>query len=253
MRQKRIGIFGKTILFLVFLFIGLKLIQPPLLNSLLMIYMTLAVISVLLYVSANPQRLQVWLTPLKILVFEDRAKIPRMILAVLVPLLFSYIVYSKGTPDLEPPANLRIVHPAPPSEIEFKGKRMILAEVENPFRVKDPEKLKQYTQEGKTVYYQNCFYCHGDNLDGKGHFAKGFNPLPANFADAGTIAQLQESYVFWRVSKGGPGLPANAQPWNSAMPVWENFLSEDEIWKSILWIYEGSGRSPRTWEEKAGQ
>ena len=60
---------------------------------------------------------------------------------------------------------------------------------------------------------------------------------------------LQESYVFWRVAKGGPNLPPNAHPWNSAMPVWENMLSEEEIWKVILWIYEGAGRSPRTWEE----
>ena len=85
---------------------------------------------------------------------------------------------------------------------------------------------------------------------GDGHFASGFNPLPANFVDAGTIAQLQESYVFWRISKGGPGLPSNAHPWDSAMPVWENMLSEDDIWKAILWLYEGSGRQPRTWENQ---
>jgi len=127
---------------------------------------------------------------------------------------------------------------------------MVLADLENPLRVSDEEKLRRYIEEGKKVYYQNCFYCHGDNLAGKGHFAQGFNPLPANFVDAGTIAQLQESFVFWRIAKGGPDLPANAQPWNSAMPVWENLLSEEEIWKAILWIYEGAGQHPRTWEHE---
>ena len=27
-------------------------------------------------------------------------------------------------------------------------------------------------------------------------------------------------------------------------------VSEDEIWKVILWIYDGAGRQPRTWEAK---
>src|SRR5207244_6009394 len=86
--------------------------------------------------------------------------------------------------------------------------------------------------EGKHVYYRNCLPCHGDHLDGQGHFASGFNPLPANFQDNGTIAQLTESFVFWRVAKGGPGLPREGTPWNSAMPVWEDFLTEREIWRS---------------------
>jgi hypothetical protein len=32
--------------------------------------------------------------------------------------------------------------------------------------------------------------------------------------------------------------------------VWQNFLSEEEIWKAILYIYAGSGSTPRTWEEE---
>lgn len=243
------NIFYKTLLLLFAIFIGLELIRPPLLASLLGIYMAMAFIAILIYVSANAQRLEEWLVPLKMLLFEAGAKIPRTILIILLPFLLGVVVYSKVTPELEPPASLRIIHPAPPAEIDFRGKKMVLAGLENPFRVADKEKLNQYIQEGKKIYYQNCFYCHGDTLQGDGHFAKGFNPLPANFVDAGTIAQLQESYVFWRVAKGGPGLPSNAQPWNSAMPVWENMLSEEEIWKVILWIYEGAGRQPRTWEK----
>jgi hypothetical protein len=32
------------------------------------------------------------------------------------------------------------------------------------------------------------------------------------------------------------------------MPVWEDFLTEEDIWKVILYIYEGAGQAPRTWE-----
>ena len=61
---------------------------------------------------------------------------------------------------------------------------------------------------------------------------------------------LQESFVFWRVSKGGPGMPGSGHPWNTAMPAWEKMLTEDELWKAILWIYDYTDQSPRTWAEE---
>jgi mono/diheme cytochrome c family protein len=33
------------------------------------------------------------------------------------------------------------------------------------------------------------------------------------------------------------------------MPAWQDFLTEDEIWQVILFIYAGSGSTPRTWDE----
>ena len=38
--------------------------------------------------------------------------------------------------------------------------------------------------------------------------------------------------------KGGKGLPEKFQPWNSAMPAWEAVLSQEEVWKTILYINE---------------
>ena len=91
-------------------------------------------------------------------------------------------------------------------------------------------------------------YCHGDNLDGKGHFASGFNPPPANFQDPGTIAMLQEAYLFWRIAKGAPGLPKESTPWNSVMPAWEDRLTEEQIWQVIAYLYDATGQQPRRWE-----
>ena len=92
----------------------------------------------------------------------------------------------------------------------------------------------------------------GDALNGNGHYAKGFNPPPANFQDPGTIAQLSESFLFWRIAKGGPGLPEASTPWDSAMPVWENMLTENEIWQVILYLYQTTGQKPRVMEEGGG-
>jgi mono/diheme cytochrome c family protein len=91
-------------------------------------------------------------------------------------------------------------------------------------------------------------FCHGDNLDGKGHFAFGFNPPPANFQDPGTIAMLQEAYLFWRIAKGGPGLPKESTPWNSVMPAWEDRLTEEQTWQVTMYLYAATGQQPRRWE-----
>jgi hypothetical protein len=73
------------------------------------------------------------------------------------------------------------------------------------------------------------------------------------FTGSGTIAQLTESFVFWRVAKGGPGLPREGTPWNSAMPAWEDILTANEIWSVIVFLYEQTGVTPRTWEEAGGE
>jgi mono/diheme cytochrome c family protein len=33
------------------------------------------------------------------------------------------------------------------------------------------------------------------------------------------------------------------------MPAWENFLTADEIWSVIIFLYEQTGHEPRRWEE----
>jgi hypothetical protein len=37
------------------------------------------------------------------------------------------------------------------------------------------------------------------------------------------------------------------------MPVWENFLSADDIWAVTLFLYEQAGVSPRTSEEEGAE
>jgi mono/diheme cytochrome c family protein len=153
-------------------------------------------------------------------------------------------------PSFEAPVELRTIHPAPPNKFKAYGKSYDLTKLENPYRKfekEDPAKFAELVKAGGDVYIQNCQYCHGDKLDGKGPYASGLNPTPLNFQDVGTIAQLQESFLFWRIATGGPGLPAEAAPWISSMPIWQNFLTEDEIWKVILYLYDYTGRRPRSW------
>ena len=37
------------------------------------------------------------------------------------------------------------------------------------------------------------------------------------------------------------------------MPAWEDFLTVDEIWSVIIFLYEQTGHEPRTWEESSSE
>lgn len=104
-------------------------------------------------------------------------------------------------------------------------------------------------REGKALYFKHCVFCHGDKLDGRGYFAEALDPRPADFTSSESIAQLHESYLFWRIREGGRGLPAESSPWDSAMPRWKDDLSDQEIWKVIRFLYDAIGVTPRSWIE----
>lgn len=224
--------------------VGMK--SAPVPKTVLLQYMAFVIVGILIHVSSDETRWRRFREPVHAALVDRDKRWVRATLGVALPLVFGFAVYAQTRPRVDAPAQLRSIHPAPPGQIAFKGKTITLAGLANPLRTRGD--LKEHLRAGRRVYYQNCVPCHGDRLDGQGHFAHGFSPSPASFEDNGTIAQLTESYVFWRIAKGGPGLPREGTPWNSAMPVWENFLSEDDIWAVTLYIYEQSGWKPRRWE-----
>lgn len=135
-----------------------------------------------------------------------------------------------------------------PDSITVKGKEIALKNLRNPLRA-DSANLKKLVREGGEIYFKNCFLCHGDLLDGSGVFGDRFFPKPANFTAPQSILSKPESYAYWRIMKGGKGLPKDFNPWDSAMPAWEDTLSEDQAWKTILFIYETAGE---TWKRPEG-
>ena len=236
--------------------LGVALVPPllgvrsaPVPQSVVVQYMLIALVGVLLHVSSDQRRWTRFREPLHATLVDDDKKWLRTALLVLVPLLVGFTAYERTRPRVEAPIQLRSIHPAPPSQIVFRGRSITLATFENPMRT--PARLPAAVREGARVYYENCVACHGDRLDGRGHYAHGFSPTPLPLAEKGSIDQLQESYLFWRIAKGGPGLPREGAPWSSAMPVWEDYLTEDEIWSVITYLYAQSGLQPRRWETHA--
>jgi mono/diheme cytochrome c family protein len=171
---------------------------------------------------------------------------------VTIPLLTGWNTWRDLQPDTTAPAAFRVIHPAPPSTVSVHGTSVDTKAGVNPFRhleKDDPPAFAAAVTEGRRVYYQNCYFCHGDELAGDGHFAKALNPRPISFMDQTTIAMFTETFIFWRVAKGGPGLPTASTPWDSAMPAWEDYLTNDEMWKVILYLYDRTEQVPRALAE----
>lgn len=245
-------------------------------------YGTVSLIAVFMWVSSNEEDWRKFKQPIMNVLdaVTPFHKFLRVAYLVLLPIIFWGFAYSSFLPNLDEPIELRTVHPAPPASTKVHGKTFVLQTSQNPYRVNPEGKYDQeytnahiveqgmgrlmkpeanpwdskaegylkYVREGGEIFFQNCHFCHGDNLNGRGLHAFAFNPIPANFTDPGTIAQLQETFIFWRVSKGGIGLPREGFPWASVMPPWEQHLTTDEIWKVILFEYWHTGYYPRTWD-----
>ena len=230
--------------------------DPPVPSALVTLYSVTSLIALMLYVTSSEEGRKAFFGPI-VAVMTRRGLWPlRWLLLLAIPALVAWKSYQAGLPAVDAPPRIRSVHPSPPNTVQFKPRRFAeskevavdLMKGDNPLRhlaSKDPDAFKAKVAQGKRVYYQNCYYCHGDTLAADGHYADAVKPTPADFTDPGTIAMLQETFLFWRISKGGPGLPDAGTPWDSTMPVWEKFLDEDEIWSVILFMYEYTGYQPR--------
>jgi hypothetical protein len=227
--------------------------STPIPASVIAIYMGIATLALVAYVTSSGERLRAAFGPLERLVVERRYRPVLAALIVLVPALLGMNAYLKTKVAIEPPFFARTIHPAPPASIEVHGKTIDLVRGVNPFRAletSNPEQFKLHLANGRATYYQNCVFCHGDNLAATGMFAHGLDPIPTNFVESSPLPQLTESFIFWRIAKGGPGLPEEGGPWDSAMLAWERFLSEDEMWEVVLFLYDFTGNRPRALEER---
>jgi mono/diheme cytochrome c family protein len=228
----------------------------PIPSSVIAIYMGISTIAILAYMSSSQARREEVSRPLLRLMTEERFTWLLVATVVALPALAAANVYVQMNVPLEPPFFPRTVHPASPPEITVHDKKIAIDAGDSPFRqfeTTNPEEFRKHVENGKRVYYRNCVFCHGDNLAGNGMFVHGLDPIPTNFADGDTIANLRETFLFWRAAKGGPGLPEEGGPWDTAMPAWENFLKEDEIWDAILFLYDFTGERPRAREEVTHQ
>lgn len=207
----------------------------PLPASLIFMYMALTAIAILVHVTISSEKMRDVIRPVVDLFTEDpppsrRKRIARTIVVIAFPALLGLYTYDRLASAREPPAD--------PPGIHFDLPEKYLG-LKNPFAW-----TKENIREGGVLYVRNCASCHGDALDGNGPQARAFLPRPANFRDDGTIAQLDENYVFWRIKEGYEGLPVGSMRYRSAMPPWGEVLTDEQIWKIIMFEYTNAGKRP---------
>lgn len=87
------------------------------------------------------------------------------------------------------------------------------------------ESLNQAVSNGANIYQNYCIGCHGPNQDGNGVNAASLNPKPRNLHDA---PFMRETLTYDRINNS-----LHYGVHGTAMPRWENTLSEREIQEVI--------------------
>ncbi len=207
----------------------------PLPVSLVLMYTGLAAAAILIYLSVREDRWQNFIQPTVDFLRDATPASParraaRRALLVFIPLVVGWRAYVRASAQPDPPVDPPGIHFTLPNEY---------VSVQNPLPW-----TEENIRDGGALYTKNCAMCHGDGLDGNGMFARAWQPRPANLRDPGTIAQLPENYLYWRIKEGGPGVPRGSIEYRSAMPVWDGVLSDEQIWKIIMFEYTSAGQKP---------
>jgi len=246
-----------SLLWIAFFWIGMYVallygFVTPIPDSAVHIYLSITALALFAYATSSRERLRGTIEPLLRFAGDSRYVLPLAVVALAIPGLVAWSIYQSSFQPIQPPFFGRTVHPSPPAEISSHGQKIDLIHGESPFRgleKTDAKAFREHVENGRRIYYSNCFFCHGDALGGDGMYAHAVNPVPANFQDSGVLPNFQETFFFWRIAKGGPGMPDEGAPGDSVMPEWERFLTNDEIWDVILFLYADTGYRPRTFEE----
>ena len=91
---------------------------------------------------------------------------------------------------------------------------------------------------GEQVYTRNCAACHGVQLQGQPNWrqrdAQGLLPAPPHDASGHTWHHPDE--VLIRITKYGVASGAGLKSYQTAMPIYDGVLSDDEIVAALSWI-----------------
>ncbi len=92
-------------------------------------------------------------------------------------------------------------------------------------KLSNPKKgNEQATREGKKIYEEVCWICHGDKGNGKGPASVGLTPPPADFLSSRVQGQ-SDGALFWKISEG-----------KGAMTSYKDKYSESQRWSLVNYI-----------------
>lgn len=72
----------------------------------------------------------------------------------------------------------------------------------------------------------NCIFCHGETGSGNKENLPRLRRVPADLSDAKRMPKLSDGEIFWKITKGIPGI----------MPSREKQLTEEERWHVVNFV-----------------
>jgi len=107
-------------------------------------------------------------------------------------------------------------------------------------------------QAGEKIYQTQCASCHGVYLEGQPDWrtrdANGFLPAPPHDATGHTWHHADD--LLFEITKYGPGVVINDDSYKSAMPVYKDILSDEEIIAVLSFIKNSWPEEQRSWQEE---
>jgi hypothetical protein len=211
-------------------------------------YMLTVLAGVLIYVSDNEDRWARFKQPMDSLLVEPRLRMMRGGGADRRDAADRMDHAAQARTGVSAPPNLRSIHPAPPNDIDFRGKKITLygtrQSAAHGCRLAGGAHRRR-----KAHLLPELPPCHGDHLDGLGHYASGFNPIPANFQDTAPSpsSRKRSSSGVWR--RAGRGCRGKGRRGIPPCRSWEDFLTERQIWQVVCSCTSRPAGSPapRKW------
>src|SRR3989442_2391968 len=168
--------FVQAVVILVGAFLVLRLgIRPRAPWRVIKIYRAVVFLAVLIFVSSDTDSWRSFVNPMRAALVARSQRPVRIVLAVALPILLGYYAYTQAAARPQAPAELRAVHPAPPGSIQFRGKEINIAGVDNPLR-KDVATFKKNVAAGGGIYLPGWMFFHRGNPRRPGPFPSPPNP-----------------------------------------------------------------------------
>ena len=121
----------------------------------------------------------------------------------------------------------------------LRHQTFMAGEIPEPYRdassrmTSDPAAIAQ----GRTLYVKHCARCHEEDGLGGGEAAADLSPSPALLGFFIKTPMAVDPYLMWTISEGGT-------EFDTEMPAYKDTLSQDEIWKIVVFMRAGFPEKP---------
>lgn len=107
-------------------------------------------------------------------------------------------------------------------------------------------------QLGEKIYQAHCASCHGPELEGQPNWrtrdANGLLPAPPHDATGHTWHHADD--LLFEITKYGPSVVIDDSSYKTAMPVYKDILSDDDIVAVLSFIKSTWPEEQRSWQEE---